>query len=282
VQQPPPAVGAVEHPGLAAASRAFIADRDQETWTRLLAQLLHGYVLLDATETVDALPTGDGPLPAGVTMRFRTVTDPAGRTGLTLFTSQAEIHRALAPERVADAKALIQPLPEALALGFDFVVIDPADPTAGAVVDREVIDQLQRQPVDPGLRAALELGDERRAAVLEILAAEPVEAPLTVAVDPDSLTPDGDLTQARLRTSTSPSGTTVLPVFTSFVEVALRHAADRPVALDVDQVLAMAASDGFDGLVVNPGSSWIVLTGDEVREVISRRAASAGREPGTA
>jgi len=273
MDQPLPQLGQVSHPGLAAAVTAYRSGDPAAPWTGIASQLLYGYILLNSTQSsIDFGPDGKTAMP-GSTIAFQTLQDRDGRPGLAVFTSQAEIHRVLPAEQLSQATGLAQPADELggllAVMNLDFIVIDPG--STQVTIPREMIDEATRTRHDVGMRAALETGEAARRTVLDGLA--DAQGDLSLAGDPTSAGPDGRLT--RLRTTTSPTGGELICVYTSSVEVALRHSDDVPIVQTYDSVLDGTLGGSYEGLILNPGSSWIVLTRPELQAAASRRAARA-------
>ena len=137
------------------------------------------------------------------------------------------------------------------------------------------------QPHDAGMRAALELGPGTRLAVIDAFVHR--DGTLYLAAPANTIEPEGTVDAAQLRSATSPTGTRVLAVHTSPTQVALRGATDVPVPQSYEAVLRAALLAECDGILLNSGVSWIVLTGSEVKSALTRRrriAARAGANSG--
>ena len=243
----------VHHVGLAAAAANFREDAFGTTWAKLLSQLMYGYVLLDNS----AVKSGGG---------WGTVTDEQGRTGVAVYTGEAAL-RATQGRRgsffVTPAPTLGQVVERA---GAEFAVIDPGG--TAVMIPRATLEDLADQKNNPGIRAALDLGPRTRATVLDMLGRDRLD-PLLMALHPDSPLVRGTGTEYQARSSVAPDGSSLLVAYTSQIEVFIRHPEDAWAARPVADIVRDAIRD-YQGMILNPGTSWIILTAAELMPVAER------------
>lgn len=273
MDQPPPQLGQVSHPGLAKAVDEFTAGTTDATWLPVGAQLLYGYVLLNMTGSqLDRSSDGRMIMP-GSTISIHAVLDDDDRPGLPIYSTQAAM-TAGGPADGAPQESMVHPADGvfdlAEAMGFDYVLIDRA--TAKISIRLELGRQALGGPHDVGMRAALETGAAARRTILDGLVEH--EGALYLAANRESLAetgPPGEPRSVQLRTATSPTGGMLISVYTSPAEVALRHMEDTPLEQSYDTVLAGTLAGPYEGLILNPGSSWIILTRTELAAASARR-----------
>jgi len=131
------------------------------------------------------------------------------------------------------------------------------------------------QSHDVEMTAALALGPGTRIAVIDNFVHR--DGVLFLGADPTSIGHDGTVDAAQLRTATSAAGSRVLAVHTSPSCVAVRESRDVPLARSYEAVLDAAVLAECDGLILNSGSSSIVLARTEVRTALARRRRLATR-----
>ncbi len=128
---------------------------------------------------------------------------------------------------------------------------------------------------DVGMLSALALGPGTRLAVIDAFVHR--DGILYLAADPSSIGEDGIADSAQLGTTISASGMRVLTAHTSPVGVGTGGAAEVPVPHAYEAVLSSALLAECEGLMLNSGSSWIILARTEVRSALTRRRRLATR-----
>jgi len=271
MDQPPPPLGSVAHPQVAAAAAAVAREASSLNIGHLMGQLLHGYLLVDTT--ANPPQTVDGVLPAGSTFGFRTLLTPDDRIVLPVFTSSEQLISSLPPADRGRASSMVLALLRDLALltrmNAVAILIDPAgvDLQVSAEPILRAIDGVQ----NTGVRAALALspGPQREATILETLRGP---GDLVIGVDPSTVGPNGDLGNARSITA-STGGTSYLAAFTSQTELILFGQA-VPLQGTVQRVLESSLEhEGSSGLVLNPASESAILPRDTVQRLLADRSA---------
>lgn len=237
----------VLHTGLAAAALRQQAEPSEENWTRLVSELLYGDVLID-----------DGGF----------MIDDRGHPVIAVFSSDDAFRAARqrkAPSRVIPAVGLPDVLQRAEAAALVIDMAGPAIPVPLATMET-----IAGQRKNPAVRAALEQGRRARAAVLDALGSDP-DAWLFQSMSPDSPAVLGTGLEYKTRSTAAPDGSSVLCVYTSQLEVYLRHHEDAWAARPVADVLRSAAAE-YAGIILNPATSWIVLTTADLDPVRTRLA----------
>jgi hypothetical protein len=210
---------------------------------RVLAQLLYGYLLLDSGSHSNA---------------FVVDTTPENGPELPVFTSNKEL---IAARGGQSSNAMVVPAPEVLKLvaqsNIASMIINPAG--APMRFQRESLVAAAQSPLNIRLRQSLALGDaERHAAVLDALNHPGADEPLIIALYPESVPADGDLTHAVPMTSTNSEGNKVMLVFTSYTEGMLATEA-RYAARSVADILRIASHPSIGGVLINPATSGEVV-----------------------
>lgn len=213
---------------------------------RVLAQLLYGYVLLDSMGRDNAFVVGAG---------------PDGKPELPIFTSNEEV-AAFTPPGDAPLKSIVVPAPEALRLivdsNIDSIIINPGGAPMRFL--RPTIEFTMSSPLHIRLRQALALlqQKERHAEVLDVLAHPTPDEQLVIALYPESIPADGNLTHAVPMTSTNAEGNKVMLVFTSVTEAMLATKAKYAWQPVVD-ILRIAAHPSIGGILINQVTDFDVV-----------------------
>lgn len=231
---------------------SFAATPSQATALEVLRSCMFGDLLLDTTGS--DVPTATG-FPVGSRLQIRRGTGPDGRGALFAFTRNEEIARLYPPG--TRTMSLANPATGVLELAKSqqdaWLYIDPAGPTCA--ISAAEIDFALRNPNNEPLKEAtvnLAAGRGDRQAVLDLLKHE---GPLLLAVDETS-----EPGKQRLRTTAMPDGSPGLFAFTSAPEIVAFNPADAVLPGTTTKVVEIARSDGYGGLVINPGGPYVAVS----------------------
>lgn len=258
---PPKDLGDTRHDGLAAAMAVDRADSNPDNSGRVIAQLLYGYLLLDSM---------------GQENGFVVVEGPDGKPELPIFTSNEEVAAFGRPGEPSQ-RVMVMPAPEVLKLvvasNIDSIIINPGG--APMRFMRPTIEFTLQSPLHIRLREALALPleKERHAAVLNVLAYPTPDEQLVIALYPESIPADGNLTHAVPKTSTNAEGNKVMLVFTSVTEAMLAtegRYAWEPVA----NILRIAEHPSIGGILINQVTDFDVVLRAELQAMSASSSAA--------
>jgi len=271
VQDVPADLGSTHHAGLARAIAAYAANSTDRMYAgRVVAEMLHGYVLLDSTGT-DRSDWPKGAMPAGSRLQFAVLkNDDTGLSGLSAFTSNATLQRHHPGVPLDQLSALVVPAPDVLrmvdTLGFDFLAIDYG--SGSMEMPKSMTDSALDGPMNVGIRTALALDPpQRHAAVIAALANSEPSDELVVAVERASIGPNGDMSRMILATAANSAGVRVLCAFTSFTEANLACTNHRFVPQYIENVRQIAMNNGLSGVLLNSATDSDVVTAAELAAI---------------
>ncbi len=271
MQEAPADLGSTHHGGLARAIAAYAANPNDVTYSgRVLAEMLHGYVLLDATGT-DRSEFSTGAIPAGSHLQFAVLKDDDTElTGLSAFTSNETLqvrHPGVPSDQLA---ALVVPAPDALrlvdTLGADFLMIDHG--SVSVRMQQSMTHSALVGPMNVSIRTALALeAPLRHTEVLAVLASSEPTDELVVAAEKSSIGPDGDLSHMVLSTAVNSAGVRVLSAFTSFTEAMLACSDHSFFPQYIENIRQIAMNNGLGGVLLNSATDRDVVSAAELEAI---------------
>jgi hypothetical protein len=242
-----------------AALRRWSSAKDARTFAEVLRQCATGELLLDATGSQLADPSGG--FHPGDTLSIASRTDEQGRRLLLAFTSNdrlGEYHQGEHPV------SLVQPAPAVLAQAaadYDGIAIDAGSSDLCIAFADEIRRHLTDDPaLNEPLKTALVERSLPWDELLDLVESTPAVFIALAEVRDES----GAVTGARIPTAKGKNGETYSVAFTSPAEVWAWSPPEDAQATGIGNVARAALEQSHDGVLLNPAGQSVVISPPEL------------------
>lgn len=234
---------------------AWGAERNNQTFGRVLSRAIVGELLLDISASQLADPAGG--FRQGDTLSIASQVDNAGKRLLVAYTDNER----LVAVTGADARSLGQPAVAVLQnaiIDYDGIVIDPRHPDMFIAYSDELQRGLGRDPITAA-RIATDLTERSRPVreVLEEIAAAPVYIAAEVV-----RSAEGEVQGMSVQLASGGDGATLSPVFTTPAQVWAWAPQLEARETRLANVARVALDDGHAGIIIDPAGPSLTLPAD--------------------